>query len=464
MVIDSFRADKCFGDKRTAITPNLDKLIKNGIYFSEAVSSAGATIPSLASLFTGIYPYKSSIKKDDEDHYSINPNIENLLDKLSNNYFQLHAIVPDHFPLLGLTKKFSRITTFNSTFSIFDGIGNQILEFLNSKHNEPWFLYTHLLDLHGSAKIITDEKPKEYEDKKFGDNIYERMLSCLDIWLGKIFDSIDFENTLIIITADHGSEDASYSEEMEKRKKDVRIVEPNVVHKTASKVASRTPKFLKPLKSMLRKKNLENRKKIIQQRQQDEITKINQMELSKYEKRILLHSIKPESHLYDESFHIPLIFHGSPIKSNRIIEKQVKMVDIFPTILELAGIKINEDEIHGNSLVPYLKGNDMIEEPALIDSVGNWNKTNTSNCIGIRTSKYKYFRDKDNREEKLHLFDLVNDPLEENNIANDNESLILNFEKIMSNIINKDFTTEKYIIKQKISKKYKKLHLKKYHE
>ena len=185
---------------------------------------------------------------------------------------------------------------------------------------------------------------------------------------------------------------------------------------------------------------------------------------SLYEKRILLHSIKPEAHLYDERFRIPLIFHGSSIKSNRIIEKQVKMVDVFPTILELVGIKIDENKIHGKSLAQYVKGNDMIEEPALIDSLGNWTITNTSNCIGIRTSKYKYFRDKDNPEKKIHLFDLLNDPLEENNIANDNESLILNFEKIMSDIINKDFTSEKYIIKQKISKKYKKLHLKKYHE
>ena len=37
--------------------------------------------------------------------------------------------------------------------------------------------------------------------------------------------------------------------------------------------------------------------------------------------------------------------------------------------------------------------------------------------IGIRTFQYKYFRDKDDPKKKVHLFDLENDPLEENNIA-----------------------------------------------
>jgi len=288
------------------------------------------------------------------------------------------------------------------------------------------------------------------------------MLSCLDLWLEKIFHNIDFENTLLIVTADHGSEDASYNDDIEKTKKEVRLVEPNIAHKTASKIGKKSPGFLKPLKSMLRKKNLENRKKIVEQRQKNEISGINQMDINPYEKRILIHSVKPQTHLYDEKFRIPLIFCGSTIKSKRVIKDQVRMIDIFPTILELIGIKMEEYEIHGRSLLPLLEGKDMEETPALIDTVGNWNRTASSNCIGIRTSKFKYFRDKDDKNKKVHLFDLSNDPLEEKNIASENIALVENFEKDLSKIINKQIIMkEKDLIRQKIAKKYKKLFLQK---
>ena len=462
LVIDSFRSDKCFGKNKTAITPNIDNLIKNGVYFSQAISSASATIPSLVSLFTGVYPYKSSIRKVGDDHFSMNPDIRNLLEKLQNDGYELHAIVPDHFLILGLTKKFGKnVETYVRIQSVYDGIENQILEFKNSKQKKPWFLYTHLVDLHGSAKFVIDIIPKEYNDKKFGKNRYERMLSCLDICLEKIFRNIDFDNTLLIVTADHGSEDASYNKDIEEKKKETRLVEPNIVHKIASKTGNKAPGFLKPLKSMLRKKNLENRKRVVNSRQQKEITKINKMDISPFERRILLHSIKPETHLYDERFRIPLIFCGSTIKS-KIIKDQVRMVDIFPTILELMGIKMAENEIHGRSLLPLLEGKDMEEVPALIDTAGNWNRTASSNCLGIRTSKFKYYRDKDDKNKKVHLFDLSNDPLEEKNIASENIALVENFEKDISKIINKQIIMkEKDLIRQKIAKKHKKLFLQK---
>ena len=45
------------GDKKTSITPNLDKLLENGVYFSQAVSSAPASLPAVSSILTGLYPF-----------------------------------------------------------------------------------------------------------------------------------------------------------------------------------------------------------------------------------------------------------------------------------------------------------------------------------------------------------------------------------------------------------------------
>ena len=56
VTVDSLRADRCFGENRSAKTPNLDSLIKKGIYFSQAISAADQTGASLSSVFSGIFP------------------------------------------------------------------------------------------------------------------------------------------------------------------------------------------------------------------------------------------------------------------------------------------------------------------------------------------------------------------------------------------------------------------------
>ena len=59
LVIDSFRADKFFGVTKTSITPNLDKLTNEGVYFSQAISSAPASLPAISSIMTGLYPFST---------------------------------------------------------------------------------------------------------------------------------------------------------------------------------------------------------------------------------------------------------------------------------------------------------------------------------------------------------------------------------------------------------------------
>lgn len=102
--------------------------------------------------------------------------------------------------------------------------------------NESWFFYVHLLDLHGSAKFQLSQSPQEFYDKNFGKNQYERMASCLDIWIGKILEKIDFDNTLLVVTADHGSEDWVFTESMERQKRKVRVIKAISAQKFLSKM------------------------------------------------------------------------------------------------------------------------------------------------------------------------------------------------------------------------------------
>ena len=62
LVIDSFRSDKFFHSTTTSKKPNIDNLIKNGTYFSQAISPADATILSWSALYTGKFPFKTGIR------------------------------------------------------------------------------------------------------------------------------------------------------------------------------------------------------------------------------------------------------------------------------------------------------------------------------------------------------------------------------------------------------------------
>ena len=61
LTIDSLRSDKCYGKNKSSITPNIDKLINNGVYFTQAISSSDQTGTSLASIFTSMFPINTGL-------------------------------------------------------------------------------------------------------------------------------------------------------------------------------------------------------------------------------------------------------------------------------------------------------------------------------------------------------------------------------------------------------------------
>ena len=51
-LIDGLRAEQFYGNNRTCKTPNIDSLIRKGMYFEQASSSADGTIISLNTIFS----------------------------------------------------------------------------------------------------------------------------------------------------------------------------------------------------------------------------------------------------------------------------------------------------------------------------------------------------------------------------------------------------------------------------
>ena len=120
LVIDSLRQDKCIGRQKSSVTPNLDKFIKNGTFFNQAISPASITVPSLSSIFTGLYPYECTSL--DNDLFNMISNTRTFIQDLSDFGYITSAIIPEALLYSNIAKIFSDAEFFNSFSTLYDWI------------------------------------------------------------------------------------------------------------------------------------------------------------------------------------------------------------------------------------------------------------------------------------------------------------------------------------------------------
>ena len=437
LIIDGFRADRCFGEKKTSITPNLDKILKEGTLFAENVTAAPVTIPSMSSTITSLYPFRSVI--EDNALFNLNPNVENYIKKLHEIGYNTYATVPESLMISRIPSQFVESESFPYTMTSYNGLGKQIVEKIESgKLKEPWIYYVHLYDLYvgTSFEIPEGDSHEILIEKKYGANKYERVLSAMDEWIGKIISSIDKENTFLILSGDHGTDRGDYDDELEswfKKNYEMRTSwKPGMALKVGQKLVKKSPSFLQPLRKKISKRISDKRfDSTLNERVIPEREKIDNMKLSPYKKRVMKNAIFTMFQVYDDRFRVPLFFMGPKIPKNKIITKQSKNIDIFPTIMDIANISVNLKNIHGKSLFPLMMDDSLPEEPAYLESAVNSPKMLSENTIAVRTSEFKYFRNRNDAEKDVHLFDLKKDPLEENNIQESNPDIIIKMEEIL---------------------------------
>ena len=419
IVIDSLRSDKCFGAKKSSITPTIDNLIQNGAYFEQAISSAASTILSIGSLLTGLYPFRIGL--GGSTYQKFDPKITNLVKILKNNGYTAYATAPSVADDFGLVCDFQNPdSSYDNYFSLFSGLGDEILDKIkNKKLKDPWFFYVHLFDLHTPVIV-----PPHFNDKKYGTSQYERMVSAIDDWLSQILGYIDTKNTIIILTADHGE----YVPVLN-TKNGLISLESSDTEKSLWKLGNKIPKNLFPVKRKMGSLIRSSRKKL-------KSSKINDENLSVYEKRVLFNSRMSTGHrMFDDLLRVPLILTGPKIPNNVLITNMIRQVDIFPTILDLISIPVPND-IDGKNLLPLIEGQDTeelisyIESPPLVENP-------SMKYIGIRTSKYKFIQNIHDDKQSYELYNLQNDPLEEKNITTTSTKQIEQLKKSLHTIRNK---------------------------
>ena len=406
LTIDSVRADRFYGPKKSAITPNFDHIIRNGLFFTHCITPSDQTGTSLASIFTGKYPVSSGVTQ-----HNFNFDFTTFFDELEKLGYNLYSCVTDLLMLKKITKNFKHNLEYvysgaNSYPHLDNDLGSKILKnFLNKKMDEPWMFYCHLMDLKDPT-VST----KNFDDKKFGKTAYDKNLSALDTWIGKFLEYIDLTNTLFVITTDHGEYVTSTSSRLEKS-----------IRKTSE--GGKKFGFLESIGKKPFSTSIKFARKI-QQKQAENL------ELS--EKRNYF--LKRDGAIFDDLVKVPLLLIGYGIKEPKIISSQVRHVDIFPTIFELIGLPITNSSIDGKSCVSTYKGIESDELTAYIESASNDPKKSGA-VIGVRTPNYKYFRSRYDSKKNINLYDLQKDPKEEHNILN--AELIKKMEEKLSYFIEK---------------------------
>ena len=120
--------------------------------------------------------------------------------------------------------------------------------------------------------------------------------------------------------------------------------------------------------------------------------------------------------IYEELGHIPLLFrHPTGIAAGQTIRGLAQPTDIFPTVLELAGIQ-RVSWLQGNSLVPRLKGEVSPQKFA----VGGYHphKGKTS-CVTVWTKDWCFVYSPTKGIEGSELYDAKTDPTHTKNVISD---------------------------------------------
>lgn len=422
IIIDSFREDRFIGKSKTSQTPNLDYLIENGTYFSQTISSADATLLSWSSIFTGLHPFKTGIRS--ASFNKLNPNIITYFKIFETYGYNLYGYVPSVGETIGLFPEFKNNDAYYQPYkNLYEGNGkiltDQIFDKLKNMQ-EPWLLLLHLYDLHDPVSV-----PKHFNNDKYGTTNYEKQISAIDNWIGKLLTHVDLKTTLLIMTADHGK----YIKKLDTFENNLDLESNPKLDRALSVIGRNTPKFLHPLKEKIffSMESMSKKKKM---------RIIEKLNLSEHEKQVLLSGKADVDHyLYDDKVRVPLLFVGLNVVKNKKISLQTRLIDLFPTISDLIGIPARDESIDGRSLKPLIDSKNIQEQPAYMES-NPLVSAESNDVIGIRTSRYKYFRDITSSKKRVFLFDLKADPAEINNLANINPKIVEEMETILSKIKN----------------------------
>jgi len=208
---------------RQGLTPTLDALADRGTWFETATASAPVTLPSHATILTGMEPYRHGVRNNGT--YDLPEKITTLAECLTDQGYRTHAVV-SAFVLdsrFGLDQGFAHYdddltdvpkeSAFMSREISADRTVDKTLAWLSESEvrTEPFFLWVHFFDPHAGY-----DPPPEYL-ARFPDDPYMAEIVFADAMLGRVIAELErqriAENTLVVFLSDHGESLGEHGEQ-----------------------------------------------------------------------------------------------------------------------------------------------------------------------------------------------------------------------------------------------------------
>jgi arylsulfatase A-like enzyme/tetratricopeptide (TPR) repeat protein len=219
ITIDTLRADAlgCYGG--AAETPNLDRLAAEGVRFDFAHAHAVLTLPSHASILSGLYPHEHGVR--DNSGFRVTPDTVTAATLLKAAGYSTGAFIGG-YPLdsqFGLDRGFDlyddRLDDVGQTSEFVlaerraDVVVGSATAWLSARRSR-WFAWVHVFDPHAPY-----EPPEPYATR-YRSNRYAGEVAFVDSALGPLLDKVRAavdRPTLVIVTGDHGESLGDHGEQ-----------------------------------------------------------------------------------------------------------------------------------------------------------------------------------------------------------------------------------------------------------
>lgn len=376
--VDTLRADHLgsYGHPRPT-SPWLDALAAEGVLFEEALATAPWTLPSHASLLTGLYPSRHGVRTL---HHALPREVPTLASRLTGEGYATGAVINQFY----LTRHHEVVRGFEEVVPLASDqtargaarrIARKGLQWLGDRE-EPWFLFLHFFDVHSDyrsrpqveRRFVRRRSPKEGSTLQLMEisdglepltderaerlaRLYDAGIRQLDGELERLFAALErrdrLAETLVVVTSDHGEEFGEHG---------------GVSH-------GRTH--------------------------------------------------------YREMLHVPLLLRGPGIPAGRRVDEPVSVVDVVPTALDLLGVEPPPD-LDGRSLRPLWTGKAegsgarALGEPRALFAEAAPGTTEDT-LAAVRVGRYKLVVDQ--RSGERELYDLRADPAERDDLSAERPAL-----------------------------------------
>ncbi len=365
ITIDTLRPDhlSCYGYQRET-SPNIDTLAKDSAVFTQAISQASVTLVSVASLLTATYPTKHGLVGQ-HPHFAKELSYPNIIGMLEKKDYQTAIFLPyAKFITRWLYKIADHIFRANYAeksffeFAKADVLTQEAMGWVEDNSLSSFFVWLHYNEPHASY-----EPPPPYDSLYVGDELYGT-----------------------------GNRECFRYKEAAEHINDIQKLDYHIAQYDGE--IRYVDHWVGKLMDYLKEKDLYDDSLIILSSDHGEAFGEHDL--------WYCHGAT----LYDILIRVPLIIKlpRGQLKG-KVINRQVRLVDIVPTILDYLDIEI-PGHIDGESLMP------LLEERPDYSAQFSFSKTDTINAL--RTEEWKLIYDE--KDGHYELYDLKKDPCELNDV------------------------------------------------